>query len=62
VRQHQEGCLEGVLGLVLVAQQAPAHAENHRPVATDQRREGGLVPARQEACQQLGVGQRRVEG
>ena len=59
-RQDQEGHLEGVLGVVRVVQDAPADAQHHRPVPLHQRAEGrlaGLVAARHEPFQQLGVGQ-----
>ena len=40
--QDQEGGLERILDLVRVAEHAPADAQDHRPVAQDQRLEGGL--------------------
>ena len=59
-RQSQEGHLEGVLGLVRIVQDAPADAQHHRPVPLHQRAEGrlaGLITARHEPFQQLGIGQ-----
>src|SRR3954452_1286520 len=40
--QDQEGRLEGVVGVVLIAQEGPAGAEDHRPVPLDQGGERGL--------------------
>ena len=40
--QHEEGGLEGILGGVLVAEHAPADAEDHRPVPLHQGLEGEL--------------------
>src|SRR5262249_30996757 len=54
--EHHEGGLEGVLGVRGVAQDTPADAEDHRPVAAEELLERPLVAARDEAFQQLGVG------
>ena len=58
--QHEERGLEGVLGGVLVAEHAPADAEDHRPVPLHQGLEGQLgavlVPGG-EPRQQLGIRQ-----
>ena len=49
--QHQEGGLEGVVGVVLVREDRPADAQDHRPVPLDQGREGQLGPlARRGWC------------
>ena len=40
--EDEEGGLEGVLGLVGLAEHAPADPPDHRPVAIDQGREGHL--------------------
>ena len=60
--QDQEGGLEGVLGVVRVAEDAPADAQDHRPVPLDQGREGQLgrlaAPGR-EPLEELAVGQSR---
>ena len=59
-RQRQERHLEGVLGVVRIVQDAPADAQHHRPVPRHQRAEvrfAGLIAARHEPFQQLGVGQ-----
>src|SRR5262249_3376485 len=55
--QDQEGRLEGVLGLVPVAENALANGEDHGPVPPQQGGEGVAVPGGQEAVQQLPVGQ-----
>ena len=58
--QHEEGGLEGVLGGMLVAEDAPADAEDHRPVPLHQGLEGRLgavlVPGG-EPLQELGIRQ-----
>ncbi len=41
--QHEEDGLEGVLGMLVVAQELPADAQHHRPVAGHDRGEGGLI-------------------
>ncbi len=59
--QHQECGLERVLRLVGVAHQAPAHAQDHRPVTVDQDPERVLargVAAAAEMIQELAVGER----
>jgi hypothetical protein len=53
--QDEEGGLEGVLGVLLVPQHAPAQAQHHRPVAAHQCREGLLVPGRDEAGQEVAI-------
>ncbi len=53
-----EGRLEGVLGVLFVPQQPPAHAQHQRSVSAHQLGEGGLVAAGDELLQQLAVGQR----
>jgi hypothetical protein len=58
--EDQEGGLEGVVGVVAVAENAPANAKHHRPVAADQARKGGLVSAGQEALHKLAVVQHRL--
>ena len=59
--QDQEGRLEGVLGLVRIAQDAAADAQHHRPVPLHQLGEcllGRLVPTREESLEQLLVAER----
>jgi hypothetical protein len=53
--EDEEGDLEGVLGVMAVAQDAPADAQHHRPVPPHQRLKRRLVAPRQEALQQLPV-------
>jgi hypothetical protein len=54
-RQDQEGGLEGVLGIVGVAEDAAADAEHHRPVAADEGLERRFVARHGEALEQVGV-------
>jgi hypothetical protein len=54
--QDQESGLEDVLGVVLVAQDAPANGQDHAPVAAHQGLKGGLFTPADEAFQQLPVG------
>ncbi len=42
-RQHEEDGLEGVLGMLVVAQELPADAQHHRTVASHECGEGGLT-------------------
>ncbi len=56
-RQDQERRLRGVLGVVVVAQDLPADAQDHRRMTIDQRRESRLVPMLDESLEQLAVGQ-----
>ena len=53
--QHEEGRLNGVLGIGPVAQDSPANAENHWAVPAEQAPEGRLIVARQEGLQQVRV-------
>jgi hypothetical protein len=57
--QDQEGRLEGVLGVVVVARGRPAGAQHHRAVPAHQHFEGTfrLTPTRDELPQQMAVGQ-----
>jgi hypothetical protein len=55
LREDQEGGLEGILGVVQIAQDAPAHTQYHRPVPFQQRREGVPVPVPGEPLQELVV-------
>ena len=42
LRQHEEGCLKGVFGVLDSTEDVPADPEHHRSVPLDQRLEGGL--------------------
>src|SRR5262249_15991997 len=53
--QDEEGGLEGVLRVRLVAQHPAADAQDHRAVPPHQRLEGGLVPPREESLQEFRV-------
>src|SRR5262249_35735207 len=55
--EDEEGGLEGVLGVVVVAEDPAADAPDHRPVALHQGLEGGLLATRDEAFQELAVGE-----
>jgi hypothetical protein len=57
--QHQERGLQGVLGVVRVAEDLPADAQDHRPVPLHQGREGrlvGVVSPGHESLDELPVG------
>jgi hypothetical protein len=56
--QDEERGLKGVLGVVVVAQDAAADAPDHRTVAAHQGSDRGLVALFEEACQELGVAER----
>ena len=55
--QHQERGLEGVVGVVRVAQDAPADAQHHGSVPAHEDGKGGLVMPGQETLEQLAVRQ-----
>ena len=58
--QDEEDGLEGVLGMVMVAQELSADAQNHRPVPRHQRSEGGFaggIAAVVEPLDELAVGE-----
>ena len=60
--QDQEGRLEGILGVGLVAEHAAADAQYHRPVPPHQGFEGRLVTLTDVALEQLGIEQARAVG
>src|SRR5262249_15832382 len=53
--EDEEGGLEGVVGLVGVAQHLAADTADERPVAAEEGLEGGRVAAGDEAGEQLAV-------
>ena len=55
--QDEEGRLEGVLGVVGVAEDAAADREHHRPVPRHQGLERRRIGLGEEAVEELGVGQ-----
>jgi hypothetical protein len=55
--EHQEGGLEGVLGVLVVVQDVLAHAQDQPPVPLHQGGEGGGIPVFAEPLDQLGVRQ-----
>ena len=58
--EDQERRLERIFGVVRVAEDRAADAQDHRAVPVHQDGERGLVPPGQEAIQQLPVGQPRA--
>ena len=58
--QGEERGLESVLGVVQVAEDAAADAQNHRPVSVQEGRECRLVALQDEAAQQRFVFARRT--
>src|SRR5262249_5840754 len=52
----EEGGLEGVLGVLVTAENPAADAPDHRAVPADQGRQRCLVPAAEKSLQQLPVG------
>ena len=57
--EDEEGGLQGVLGIVVVAEDTATDAPDHRAVPPHQRFEGRSFSAAHEALQQLSVGQVR---
>ena len=55
--QDQEGCLEGILRVVVVTEYGPADAQDHRPVPLHQSSEGCLVALVEVALEEVGVRQ-----
>jgi hypothetical protein len=55
--QRQKRGLEGVLGILFVAQHLPAHPQYQLAMALHQDSEGGLLPLRDEALEQLPIAQ-----
>jgi hypothetical protein len=53
--QHQEDRLEGILSIVLSAQNPAAHALYHAPMPPDQLSDSVIVAAGGEAVEQLGI-------
>ena len=58
LRQHQKGCLESVLSVVIVSQYMTANGPDHTAVPLHQCCKSVGVLAGDEAAQQFGVGQR----
>src|SRR5262249_13700300 len=58
--QNNEGGLEGVLGVGLVAEDAAADAQHHRTMSAHQRREGRLVAFQEKTFEKLPVRQPRA--
>jgi hypothetical protein len=54
--EHEKGGLEGVLRVLLVAQDAAADTQHHRAVSAQQRLERRRIPCVAKAREQLPVG------
>src|SRR5262249_45390720 len=54
--QHQESSLEGILSVLVMAEQAAADAPDHRSVACNQSLQRGLIAIVNEVVQQLTIG------
>src|SRR5262249_42342100 len=57
--EDQEGGLEGVLGVVVIAEDPAAHGPDHRAMPAHQGGQRRLVPAAEVVLQQLPIGQAR---
>ncbi len=57
--QGEEGGLESILGILGMAEQPPADAQHHRPMAPQQQLERRRVALRYEALQQLLIAEAR---
>src|SRR5207302_724293 len=57
--QDSESGLEGVFGIVIVVEDAPADTEDHRTVAAQQDFKRVFVPALDEPLQELSIGKPR---
>ncbi len=55
--QDEEDGLEGVLGVMAVAQELPADAQDHRPVPRHQGGESGIVARGREPLEELAIGE-----
>jgi hypothetical protein len=60
--QDQERGLVSILGEVPVADDAPTHAEDHRPMSGNESSEGRPVALRDESVEQFGVRCAHVSG
>ncbi|HEV3079955.1 MAG TPA: hypothetical protein VGY66_09255 [Gemmataceae bacterium] len=54
-REHQKCGLEGILGVLFLDQDAPAHAKHQRSMALHERREGFFVAMLDELPQQVRI-------
>jgi hypothetical protein len=55
--EDEEGGLEGIFGIMVIDEDATAHAPDHRAVPPHQGRKRGLLSAAEVGLQQLPVGQ-----
>jgi hypothetical protein len=53
--EEEKGCLKGVVGIVFIAEDAPADAANHRPMALNQGSKRMIVTVAAEALEQASV-------
>ena len=60
--EDEERRLEGILGVVMIGQQAAADAQDHRAMPRHQRRESRLLSAVEVTLQELAIGQSRPVG
>src|SRR5262249_1457878 len=54
--QHKESGLKGIFGVLSFGKQAAAHAQDQRPVAEHQPREGLFVLGLDESAEQVAIG------
>src|SRR5579883_649315 len=54
--QYQENCLQSILGLMGIAENAPAHTQHHIAMTSDQRGKGRFIPLIDVALQKPSVG------
>jgi len=55
LRQHQEGGLKSILGILRVMQNTPANAQDEAPVSVDNGCKGGFIVAASELLEQLPI-------
>jgi hypothetical protein len=58
--QHQEGRLEHIFGILLVAKHGSADAKDHATVPADQRSKSGFIPIRDETLKQVRIREKSV--
>jgi hypothetical protein len=57
-RQHKEGCLECVFGIMRIADDSLTHAKNHWTVSAHDRCERGLISMVDQSIQKLSIARR----
>src|SRR5205823_2433470 len=58
--EDEKGGLEGVLGIVMILEDTPTEAPDHRAMSAHKRFQGRRLSAAHEALQQLPIGQIRL--